>query len=195
MMQSELTIMEIEAIYLIILAEKKYIDIITNDINIDNTNKNISYMHASLDTPIATTCNTLSDTLKKNINADNSVEVAQVYTYAEGYSNKNHMLMTIDNNNILSFPSIQIEEDGDPEKTIYRWLKTRTKKCPKESKFKSALQPVTLVGKNDEILVYAIKLDTPRDKHNNHNKNDNHDNNYDSSSDDSNNSTNNNSNK
>ena len=59
-------------------------------------------------------------------------------------------------NHTLSFPKMELNDDGDPEKTIFDWIKSHTVKIPKS--IKKTLKPITLVGTNDEILVFSAML-------------------------------------
>lgn len=158
-MNNEITIIEISAdyIYLIIVGNDKLIEQFVATLNSKNDNK--EFIAVKINTPTATTCHDLSQKLNKNIVIDNGVEIAQCYTYAEGYDSKNYIIMVINNdvqNHTLSFPKMELNDDGDPEKTIFDWIKSHTVKIPKS--IKKTLKPITLVGTNDEILVFSAML-------------------------------------
>ena len=158
MMDNEITIIEItaDAIYLVIVGDKKSIDDIIVALN--NTAKCVTYVMTRLDTPIAIKCNELAESLQKEIQLDIGIETAQCYTYAEGYDNKNYMVLsleTLPDKIILSYPKITLSDDGDAEKTIFDWTKKRLGKVPKS--IKKSLRPITLVGDQDEILVFSTK--------------------------------------
>ena len=158
-MNNEITIIEISAdyIYLIIVGNDKLIEQFVNTLN--DTNKNSEFISAKINTPTATICYDLSQKINKNITIDNGVEIAQCYTYAEGYDSENHIIMIINNDSkpsVLGFPKMELNDDGDPEKTIFDWIKNHTNKIPKS--IKKSLKPITLVGANDEILVFSAML-------------------------------------
>ncbi len=154
-MNNEIPIIEVvaDAIYLVVLGNKKIMNSFVEKIN----NNKTKYMVFKIDIPIAIKCKELHELLNTNVTLGTDVEIAQCYTYAEGYENKNYMLMCMENNNnnmILTFPKIKLNENDDPEETIYNWLKK--KKVSKS--VKKTIKPITLVGEHDEILVFAVKL-------------------------------------
>ena len=160
-MDKEITIIEIsaDAIYLVVIADKKSIDKLIKDLE-NNKINDTTFVPLKIDTPTASKCNELSQTLNKDIVIGSGVEIAQCYTYAEGHDNKNYILMELnrienENRYELSFPKLCLNDDGDPEKTIFDWFKKNVKYIPKS--IKKSLVPITLVGINDEILVFSAK--------------------------------------
>jgi hypothetical protein len=64
------------------------------------------------------------------------------------------MLMIVDEN-ILRFPKIDLV-DEDPEKMIYDWIKKNYGSVPEE--IKKTVRPLSLVGYDNNILVYTAKI-------------------------------------
>ena len=64
------------------------------------------------------------------------------------------MLMMIEND-VLRFPKIDLLEE-DPEKMIIDWIKKYNGQVP--DIIKHTIKPLSLVGLDDEILVYSAKL-------------------------------------
>ena len=58
-------------------------------------------------------------------------------------------------NDILRFPKIDLTED-DPEKMIIDWIKKYYGFVP--DIMKNTIKPLSLVGLDDEILVYSAKI-------------------------------------
>lgn len=165
---NNITIIEIsaDAIYLVAVGDKKSMDKLACDLNKKSTG-NISYITQKLDVPIASKCADLIDSLNTNVSADAGVEIAQCYTYADGHDCKNYMLMELhDIGNKkeykVTYPKLMLENDCDPEKVILNWFKKNLSDIPKG--IKKTLVPITLVGANDEILVFSAKIRYPLSK-------------------------------
>lgn len=162
------TIIEISAdyIYLVIIGKKDNLKKFINNFKYsENENKN--FIITRLDIPILFEF----DRIKKkyiDIKLDNSIESSQSYAIAqeqfifpkqnrkfidEDISN-NYMIMIIEEN-ILRFPKIELI-DEDPEKMIYEWFKKYYGYLSGE--IKKTLKPLALVGFDNEILVYSIKI-------------------------------------
>jgi hypothetical protein len=163
------TIIEISAdyIYLVIIGKKENLKQFINNIKYYKDD-NKQFIISRLDIPILFSF----DKIKKNYTniqlLDRSIESAQSYAFAqeqfifpkmnrkllEEDKSINHMIMLIDNN-ILRFPKIDLNEE-DPEKVIFDWLK---KYCGfVNEEIKKTIRPLSLVGYNNEILVYSAKI-------------------------------------
>ena len=136
-------------------------------------NNNYDYISIRLDIPISFTC----DTLEKNygkIFIESGSESAQSYAFAhDSYiiKNKNesvetlfngkrtHMLMVLENDGInkrLRFPKLELHDQDDPEEVVLEWVKDTTGYIPKT--LKKTIKPISIVGFNDDILVYTAKI-------------------------------------
>ena len=172
-------IIEISAdyIYFVIVGKKNTLinlidDIKKNNRNInDNNNDNNinikKFIVTRLDIPILFRYNKIKKMINKNIKLDNSIESAQSYAFAqeqflipktrtkfiENDTEKNYMIMMIEQD-ILRFPKIELI-DEDPEKMILDWIKNNFGNIP--VKIKKTIKPLSLVGYNNEILVYMAK--------------------------------------
>ena len=58
---------------------------------------------------------------------------------------------------VLKFPKLNLADNDDPEKIICNWIINNTIKTLNES-LKKTIKPISLVGFNDEILVYSAKI-------------------------------------
>lgn len=164
------TIVEISAdyIYLVIIGKKENLKEFSQKIEKyckDDTKK---FIITRLDIPILFRY----DKIKKyheNIEIiDIGIESAQSYAFAQEQfifpkQNKkfkendlsiNHMLMVVDDN-ILRFPKIDLL-DEDPEKMIYEWVKKSCGSIPEE--IKKTIKPLSLVGYDNDILVYTARI-------------------------------------
>jgi hypothetical protein len=161
------TIIEISAdyIYLVIIGEKETLKDFSKKIKNYSNDKSKEYIVTRLDIPILFRY----DKIKKYHNnieiIDVGTESAQSYAFAqeqfifpkqnkkfkENDSSINYMLMEIDDN-ILRFPKIDLV-DEDPEKIIYEWVKKNYGSIP--DKIKKTIKPLSLVGYDNDILVYT----------------------------------------
>jgi hypothetical protein len=133
-----------------------------------NKDTNIKFIVTRLDIPILFRYNKIQKEVNKILQLDNSIESTQSYAFAqeqfllpkqnkkfiENDININYMIMMIDDN-ILRFPKIELI-DEDPEKMILDWMKKYNGTIP--TKVKKSIKPLSLVGYNNEILVYMAKL-------------------------------------
>lgn len=164
------TIIEISAdyIYFVIIGEKKILKDFSKQLETYCNDPNKTFIITRLDIPLLFRY----DKIKKNYNnikiIDNAIESAQSYAFAQEQfifpkQNKkfieedktiNHMLMVIDNN-ILRFPKIDLI-DEDPEQMIIEWIKKNYGSIPEQ--LKKSIKPLSLVGYDNEILVYSAKI-------------------------------------
>lgn len=154
-MANDITVIEVTAniIYLIFVGDKASIEKIIKSLT--NNKTDIKYFSIKIDTPIAEKCNELSIIQNKQIFIDLGIEVAQCYTYAEGFNKNNYIILTL-NDNIISYPKIEIKENNNVEKIIYAWLNKNLINIPKS--IKETLKPLTMVGNNDNIIVFLAKI-------------------------------------
>ena len=164
------TIVEISAdyIYFVIIGKKENLKEFSQKIQ-KYCNQDIKkFIITRLDIPILFKY----DKIKKYNNnielIDIGIESAQSYAFAqeqfifpkqnkkfkENDTNINYMLMVVDDN-ILRFPKIDLI-DEDPEKMIHEWIKKNCGYLPEE--IKKTIKPLSLVGYNNDILVYSAKI-------------------------------------
>jgi hypothetical protein len=108
---------------------------------------------------------------------ENGSESAQSYAFAqESYiiKNKNdlfesmfntkitHMLMVLENNSNnenskkIRFPKLELHDQDDPEEVVLEWVKESSGYISKS--LKKTIKPISIVGYNDDILVYTAKI-------------------------------------
>lgn len=166
-------IIEISAdyIYFVIVGEKS--NLLNLIDNIENHQKNIKnidkkFIITRLDIPILFRYNKIQRMINKDIKLDISIESAQSYACAQEQflvprvkkkfidndKERNYMMMMIEQDT-LRFPKIELI-DEDPEKMILEWIKKHIGDIP--VKIKKTIKPLSLVGYNNEILVYMAKI-------------------------------------
>lgn len=125
-------------------------------------NSNTTYISCRLDIPLSVECENLDFeklNINKNIELATYIETTQSYVFAQGFKKNTYVVMQIEKYNdktILTYPKIDLKDDDDPELLIFDWIKKKVKKIPKG--IKKTIKPITLVGQNEEILVYVAKL-------------------------------------
>lgn len=170
-LDNQVTVIEISADYLclIILSDRTTMDELIEEIRSVNPIDKTQYISVKIDNPSANKSNELmrllnessseSDPRTKSVLIDDGVEVAQCYTYAEGYSSKTYMLMTLTENDCsytLGYPKFDLGDEEDPETLVEDWFKKKIKKVP--NGVKKNIKYITVVGTNTNILVVATKL-------------------------------------
>lgn len=158
-----------EFIYLVIIGDKATLKNFALNLKKNINDTNIQFIITRLDVPILFEYDKIIENSKKILKIDNSIESAQSYAYAQEsfiltkerkISNKNnntkenYMLMMIEND-VLRFPKIDLVEE-DPEKMIMDWIKKYNGYVP--DIIKHTIKPLSLVGLDDEILVYSAKI-------------------------------------
>jgi hypothetical protein len=167
---SKQTIVEISAdyIYLVIIGNKENLESFSKELENSCKDPNKKFLVTRLDVPILFKYNTIKKKYTNLELIDNSIESAQSYAFAQeqfifSKQNKkfteedtsiNHMLMMVDDN-ILRFPKIDLI-DEDPEKMINDWIRKHYGSIPEQ--LKKTIKPLSLVGYDNEILVYSAKL-------------------------------------
>lgn len=158
-----------EYIYLVIIGEKNDLKEFAKNLKTNVYDDKKKFIITRLDIPILFEYDNLLKNINQELIIDNGIESAQSYAYAQEpfilpRMNKkkimkmdhteNYMLMMIDDN-ILRFPRIDLTEE-DPEKMIIDWIKKYNGNVPE--KFVKTIKPLSLVGFDDEILVYSGKI-------------------------------------
>ena len=163
-------IIEISAdyIYFVIVGEKKNLENLIKNMEKYNKDNIKKFITTRLDIPIINSHCKIEKSCNKKLVLDLSVESAQSYAFAqeqfiftrsnkkfiENDLNLNYMIMIIEDN-ILRFPKIDLV-DEDPEKMIINWIKYHNGIIPYE--LKKTIKPLSLIGYNNDILVYMAKL-------------------------------------
>ena len=167
------TIIEIVAdyIYFVITGTKNEINSYCKLLGLKCPTK--KFISMRIDIPIAFYCEKMEK--KGNIiNIESGTESAQSYAFAQqSYIIKNksdklntnntntnnngrsHMLMIIEDNRLM-FPKLDLLDDDDPEEVVFKWLTQMNGDIPKM--IKQTIKPISLVGFNEDILVYTAKL-------------------------------------
>ena len=162
------TIIEIVAdyIYFVITGTKNEINSYCKLLGLKCPTK--KFISMRIDIPIAFYCEKMEK--KGNIiHIESGTESAQSYAFAqESYIIKNksdkvntnnigrsHMLMIIEDNRLM-FPKLDLLDDDDPEEVVFKWLTQMNGNIPKM--IKQTIKPISLVGFNEDILVYTAKL-------------------------------------
>ena len=164
------TIIEISAdyIYLVIIGEKNNLEVFSNKMQCYCNDPIKKFFITRLDIPILFKYDLIKENYQDIKFIDNCIESAQSYAFAQEQfifprQNKkfieedttiNHMLMMIDNN-ILRFPKIDLI-DEDPEQMIIDWINKNYGSVPEQ--IKKTMKPLSLVGIDNEILVYTAKI-------------------------------------
>jgi len=69
------------------------------------------------------------------------------------------MLMMLEDDGInkkLKFPKLELHDQDDPEEVVLDWVKEVGGYVPKS--LKKTIKPISIVGFNDDILVYTAKI-------------------------------------
>ncbi len=165
------TIIEIEifadVLYCIIYGKyaiiHKFKDILNEYVEKHNIDR--KYIVAKLNFPVAKLCDIEEKSHKtKNMTFHKSLETIQCLVYAD-CTNKDaknmYALLCLEKNTTtnsyeLKYPSLELNDNFDPEEIIYKELK---KVSPIYAKYiRKNLKLVDIAGDEDEILVYACKL-------------------------------------
>ena len=175
MSNKKCTIIEIVADYIYFVMTgtqfeiEDYCKILKNKYN----NDSIDFISMRIDIPISFSCDKLE---KENgeIIIENGTESAQSYAFAQdSYIVKNktetydsmfnnrrtHMLMILEkdgNTRKLKFPKLELHDQDDPEEVVLDWVKEFGGNIPKS--LKKTIKPISIVGYNDDILVYTAKI-------------------------------------
>jgi hypothetical protein len=148
-----------------IVADFIYLAIIGEKINIQNyidsliKKDNTYYFISRINVSVSFKADKLQRKFGKII-IDEGIERAQSYICAKHNSQNKYMLICLEKHEsyyILKFPKLHLVDNDDPEKIICNWIINNTSDPLKKSIQKS-IKPISLVGFNDEILVYTAKI-------------------------------------
>ncbi len=173
MSNKKCTIIEIVAdyIYFVMMGSHTEIEQYCKILSKKNNN-DIKYISLRIDIPISFACEKLEKNYGK-IFIETGTESAQSYAFAQDsyiIKNKNneldsmfnkitHMLMIIEDDNgvkKLKFPKLELHDQDDPETVVLDWIKETGGYIPKT--VKKTIKPISIVGYNDDILVYSAKI-------------------------------------
>jgi len=179
-MSENCTIMEIVAdyIYFVIIGNKEDLVCLSKLFRQYNDINNISktYIITRLDIPISYKYEVWENEFNKKIVFDYGIESAQSYAIAqeqfifstlkgskhnlsntkEPDLNEKYMLLILESDNIIHFPKLDLHDDDDPEEIILSWINKIIGHIP--DKIKKTIKPISLVGYNDDILVYIANI-------------------------------------
>jgi len=154
-------------IYFVITGDKK--ELLDLKGKLEEKDVESIYMVLRLDIPISFRFEKIEKTLNTKLNIDNGIESAQSYALAQEQfifykmTNKKklefeqicdkpkYMLMVI-NDNVLRFPKLELNDEDEPDKIILEWI---NKKNIQNNNLKNSIKPISLVGFDNEILVYT----------------------------------------
>ena len=175
MSNKKCTIIEIVADYIYFVMTgtqfeiEDYCKILKEKYNNDSTD----FLSLRIDIPISFSCDKLEKQYGEII-IENGTESAQSYAFAQdSYIVKNkietydsmfnnrrtHMLMILEkdgNAKKLKFPKLELHDQDDPEEVVLDWVKEFGGNIPKT--LKKTIKPISIVGYNEDILVYTAKL-------------------------------------
>ena len=162
MSDNDITVITADFMYLVVIASHKKIKEIINNLNEQNRTK-CRYVSTGIDHP----CAGMKESLLHNIFNNNEdrcikfgegVERAQALTFAEGYNKSYHILLEVEDINgeyMVRFPKLNLEDETEPEKLISSWIKS---KGITEVMEDLVIRPVNIVGTDNEILVFAARV-------------------------------------
>ena len=152
-----------------IVADFIYLAIIGDKINIQNYISNIIkkdntyYFISRINVSVSFKADKLQRKFGKII-IDEGIERAQSYICAKHNSKSKYMLLCLEKHEtyyILKFPKLNLIDNDDPEKIIFNWIIDNTSELfinSLQKSLKKNIKPISLVGFNDEILVYSAKI-------------------------------------
>jgi len=175
MSNKKCTIIEIVADYIFFVMTGTQLEIEDYCKTLKNkyNDKNIDYISLRIDVPISFSCDKLEKKYGE-ILIENGSESAQSYAFAQdSYIIKNktesyesmfntkrtHMLMILEKDGKykrLKFPKLELHDQDDPEEVVLDWVKQFGGHIPKS--LKKTIKPISIVGYNDDILVYTAKI-------------------------------------
>jgi len=172
------TIIEIIADYIYFVITGSYIGVNKFIKNLNNNKKynNRKFLSVRIDIPLAFTIDKLEHKHNIKIIIDEGTESAQSFTIArhsfinskndihEELINKTtYMLIELEENIInsdiiykLKFPKLDLCDNDDPEEVVLKWVRINGYKVT--NIMKKTIKPLSLVGYNEDILVYTAKI-------------------------------------
>jgi hypothetical protein len=154
-------------IYFVITGEKKELEELK--LKLEEHDSESKYLICRLDIPISFRFNKIQKLHNQKLTIDMGIESAQSYALAQEqfifykFMNKKkidlhvddlkpkYMLMQV-NENILRFPKLELNDEDEPEKLIMEWINNKN---INNNNLKKTIKPISLVGFDNEILVYT----------------------------------------
>jgi hypothetical protein len=175
MSNKKCTIIEIVAdyIYFVMTGTQFEIEDYCKTLKNKYNSNSIEFLSLRIDIPISFTCDKLEKQYGE-ILIENGSESAQSYAFAqdsyivknktESYSSmfnnrRTHMLMILEKEGKfmkLRFPKLELHDQDDPEEVVLDWVKEFGGSIPKS--LKKTIKPISIVGFNEDILVYTAKI-------------------------------------
>lgn len=166
------TVIEVVAdyIFFVITGSQNQLNKFSRDLNSPHR----KFISVRIDVPLAFICEDLEKNYNGKIIIESGTESAQSFTLArhsfihnktnkneDDFNDKTHMLVVLeedyDNDCYkLKFPKLELQDEDDPEEIVLKWVKVNGGKISKN--MKRTIKPITLVGFNEDILVYTAKL-------------------------------------
>lgn len=154
-------------IYFVITGDKK--ELIQLKEILEKKDSESKYIVSRLDIPISFKFKKIEKIFNTKLNIDNGIESAQSYALAqeqfifyklmnkkkidfESSNDKPKYMLMVINDNILRFPKLELNDEDDPEKIILEWINN---KKIENNNLKKSIKPISLVGFDNEILVYT----------------------------------------
>lgn len=164
------TVIEICAdyIYFVIIGKKNNLENFMKKLKEHEPDTKKKFIITRLDIPILFSYDNIIKDYENIKLIDNGTESAQSYAFAQeqfifpkqnkkfiNEDNTNYYMLMLIDDNILRYPKIDLI-DEDPEQVIYEWIIKYYGSIP--DKIKKSIKPLSLVGFNNEILVYTAKI-------------------------------------
>lgn len=140
-------------VYYVIVGTKKILEKYTNT---EYTDKIL--MSVPIDKPLSLLCNTLKEKMNIDVNIAMSVESTQCFLLMNNVYDNMNMLIVFENNKVptLTFPKFSLQTGDNPEKVCLSCIKSEYQITPTKE-IKKSINPLTIVGMDDEILVMVSK--------------------------------------
>ena len=174
MQNKKCTIIEIVADYIYFVMTGNYhaINSFAKKLNRVIKDKHIKFVPAKIGVPISFICERLKQSYKKEIHIQSGTESCQAYALAhDSYilknKNKNtddtscrtHMLLILEDLGdkiLLHYPKIELHKEDDPKEIVFDWI--RGIGCDISKTIKKTIKPISLIGCDEDILLYTAKL-------------------------------------
>jgi len=170
------TVIEVVAdyIYFVITGTHSSLNKFINTIKISEKYNDKKFFPVRIDVPLAFSIDKLEKNNNIKIIIEEGTESAQSFALArhsfihnktnindDEFNHSTYMLVQLefceDNNSYkLKFPKLELQDDDDPEEVLLKWVKYNG--CKISSNMKKSIKPITLVGCNEDILVYTAKI-------------------------------------
>ena len=147
---------------------------------INKVDNNKKYIPVRIDIPLAYAGEKLEKEYDIKIIIEEGTESAQSFAFArhsfihnktnsndDSFNNSTYMLIELESENDsdsdnykLKFPKLELQDDDDPEEVLIKWAKSSYNLDISKfiNNMKKTIKPITLVGYNEDILVYTAKI-------------------------------------